>query len=100
MLLKLAEGLSHGSELANIEFDLVSEEDSHDEVETFARFLKDLKAENRYAELQDVVASHLPGPQESADDMDESEDVLVGGLAVPYGGQVQQSVQHVRSTSC
>lgn len=89
MLLKLADGARHGSELSNIEFDLVSEEDNHDDVESFTTFLKELKAENRYAELRDVVAPHLPAVQESVNHMDESEDVLVGDLAVIHGTPVQ-----------
>ena len=47
MLLKLAEGNSNGSQLADVQFDLISEEDDHDQVEPMSSFLKDLHAESR-----------------------------------------------------
>lgn len=56
MLPKLADGAPCGSDLNNIEFDLVSEEDNHDESELFANFINDFKAENRHSELEAVCA--------------------------------------------
>ena len=59
MLLKLAEGNSNGSQLADVQFDLISEEDDHDQVEPMSSFLKDLHAESRYTQMTDVVQSFL-----------------------------------------
>ena len=50
MLLKLPDGVKHGSELMDVQFDLISEDDDHDQVETMASFLKDMHAESRYAQ--------------------------------------------------
>jgi hypothetical protein len=44
MLLRLAENVQHASQLADPTFDLVCEEDDHDEVENFEAYLKDMHA--------------------------------------------------------
>ena len=49
MLLRLAENVQHASQLADPTFDLVCEEDDHDEVENFEAYLKDMHAHKRYA---------------------------------------------------
>eukprot|EP00435_Cladocopium_sp_Y103_P042289 s79_g11.t1 len=59
MLLKLADGVTHGSQLDEIHFDLISEADDHDQSEKMSSFLKNLHAENRYAQMTDVVQKFL-----------------------------------------
>ena len=55
MLLKLADGVTQGSQLTEVQVDLISEDDDHDQVETLSSSLKDLHAENRFAQMTDVV---------------------------------------------
>jgi len=55
MLLKLADGVTQGSQLTEVQLDLISEDDDHDQVETLSSSLKDLHAENRFAQMTDVV---------------------------------------------
>ena len=59
MLLKLADGVTQGSQLTEVQFDLISEDDDHDQVENLSTFLKDLHAENRYAQMTDVVREFM-----------------------------------------
>ena len=59
MLLKLADGVTQGSQLAEVQFDLISEDDDHDQVETLSSVLKDLRAENGYAQMTDVVGEFM-----------------------------------------
>ena len=57
--LKLADGVKHGSELMDVQFDLISEDNDHDQVETMASFLKDMHAESRYAQMTEVVQNFM-----------------------------------------
>ena len=59
MLLKLAGGVTHGSQLNEVQFGLVSEDDGHNQVETMSSFMKDLHAESRFAQMTDVVQDFL-----------------------------------------
>ena len=71
MLLKLADGISNSFQLADVQLDLISEEDDHDQVEPTSNFLKDLHAENRYAQMTDVVQSFLQ-PKDAKPNMSEA----------------------------
>ena len=51
MLLNLAAGVTHGSQLTEVQFDFNSEDDDHDQ--------KDLHAESRYAQMTDVVQNFM-----------------------------------------
>ena len=57
--LKLADGVKHGSELMDVQFDLISEDNDHDQVETMASFLNDMHAESRYAQMTEVVQNFM-----------------------------------------
>ena len=74
MLLRLAEGVKHGSEFDNIQFDLVSE-DNHDEAEPIASFSSDLHADQRFQQLHDVVKSYLDHASTDAEDVCHADDV-------------------------
>ena len=65
MLLRLAENVTNGDQLLNPIFDLVSEDDDHDELETFETYLNDMKADNRYTELGQWVATCMQQPPET-----------------------------------
>ena len=73
MLLKLADGVKHGSELMDVQFDLISEDDDHDQVETMASFLKDMHAEGRYAQMTEVVQNLM---QPDANKPNMSDEIL------------------------
>ena len=62
ILLRLAENVQHASQLANPTFDLVCEEDDHDEVENFDAYLRDRHAHKRYAELHVWVKNYRNVP--------------------------------------
>ena len=71
MLLKLADGVTQGSQLTEVQFDLISEDDDHDQVETLSSFLRDLHAENRCAQMTDVVREFMQ-PDATKPNMDDT----------------------------
>ena len=75
MLLRHAEGVAQPQQLADPVFDLVNEEDDHDEVERFEDYLEDMKARSRYASLTGVVNEYMKSIKSEAED--KQEQVLV-----------------------
>lgn len=68
MPLRLAEGVTHPEQLADPVFDLINEEDDHDEVERFDDYLEDMKARSRYASLTGVVNEYMKSVQNEMED--------------------------------
>ena len=71
MLLKLADGVTQGSQLTEVQFDLISEDDDHHQVEALSSFLRDLHAENRCAQMTDVVREFMQ-PDATKPNMDDT----------------------------
>ena len=63
MLLRLAEEVNHPQQLADPVFDLVNEEDDHDETERFDDYLEDMKARARYASLGGIINDYVKSVQ-------------------------------------
>ena len=64
MLLRLAEGVTSPQQLEDPVFDLINEEDDHDETERFDDYLEDMKARGRYASLAGVINDYMKSTQQ------------------------------------
>ena len=76
MLLRLAEGVTCPQQLADPVFDLINEEDDHDEVEKFDDYLEDMKARGRYASLTGVINDYVRSVQNELEEQQEQVHVV------------------------
>ena len=71
MLLRLAEGVTSPQQLEDPVFDLINEEDDHDETERFDDYLEDMKARGRYASLAGVINDYMKSTQHDSEEQPE-----------------------------
>ena len=71
MLLRLAAGVKNPQQLEDPVFDLINEEDDHDETERFDDYVEDMKARGRYASLAGVINDYMKSTQHDSEEQPE-----------------------------